>query len=82
MILQMLCPSQSSWSPSQQIMEIAVCNTASAAVQFPAQSGPCDASERVFAAHIQSKNALLHPVPARIKARSPFSPAAPSAPTI
>lgn len=42
-ILKMLCPFQSSWSPSQQIMAITVCSTASTAVQFLAQSGPCEA---------------------------------------
>lgn len=59
-ILQMLCPFQ----PCQQLMEITGCSAASTA-------GQSQGFERIPAAHIQCKNILLHPGPARGELRPP-----------
>lgn len=57
-ILQMLCPFQPCWCPSQQLMEITGCRAASTA-------GQPQGFERIPAAYIQCKNVLLRPGPAR-----------------
>lgn len=74
-ILQMLCPFQPCWSPSQQLMEITGCSAASTA-------GQSQGFQRTPAAYIQWKNVLFYPGPARGELRSPFSPAVPSAPAV
>lgn len=74
-ILQMLCPFQPCWCPSQQLMEITGCRAASTA-------GQPQGFERIPAAYIQCKNVLLRPGPARGEPSPPFSPAALSAPAV
>lgn len=74
-ILQMLCPFQPCWCPSQQLIEITGCRAASTA-------GQPQGFERIPAAYIQCKNVLLRPGPARGEPSPPFSPAALSAPAV